>query len=533
MTARPIEKPSAGASDEEKSGDMKRFPQWVNFRLQTKLTLLIESLIIIVVVVTGVITTIREKETLENELRRRGLAVTKDLAKFAAKPLLSNDMATLRRFVNHSLNQDYVRYVMILDPEGRVVMHSDLGEIGKFYQDNLIKNAMHSKAPGFARPFLRENHERFCFIYAPVTVAEARLGTVILSYSCMAAEKEISKAQHQIIFLGFATVLIGGIIAHFLSIFITMPIKKITGAMEKVSNGDLDTVITIKRNDEIGTLVNSFNQMAQDLGRHRKHLEILVEERTAALSEANKKLQQEIIERTKADEELTQSRGQLRDLAAHLQVVREEERTRIAREIHDELGQSLTALKMDVHWLGQRLPPDRPLLLDKIKTMSRLINTTVHTVRRISSELRPKILDDFGPSAAMEWQTNEFRSRAGIQCDFRSEPEDILLDQARSTALFRIFQETLTNIARHAYATKVEAILQKNSDTIELTVRDNGVGITAKQNADPKSWGIMGIRERVHSLGGQVKIVGVPNQGTTVQVSIPLAEEGGLRCSRS
>ena len=125
----------------------------------------------------------------------------------------------------------------------------------------------------------------------------------------MAAEKEISKAQHQIIFLGFATVLIGGIIAHFLSIFITMPIKKITGAMEKVSNGDLDTVITIKRNDEIGTLVNSFNQMAQDLGRHRKHLEILVEERTAALSEANKKLQQEIIERTKADEELTQSRA--------------------------------------------------------------------------------------------------------------------------------------------------------------------------------------------------------------------------------
>ena len=114
---------------------MKLFPQWVNFRLQTKLTLLIECLIIIVVVVTGVITTMRERETLESELRKRGLAVAKDLAKFTARPLLSNDLATLRRFVNHSLNQDYVLYVMIADPEGRVVMHSDLGEVGKIYQD--------------------------------------------------------------------------------------------------------------------------------------------------------------------------------------------------------------------------------------------------------------------------------------------------------------------------------------------------------------------------------------------------------------
>ena len=150
------------------------------------------------------------------------------------------------------------------------------------------------------------------------------------------------------------------------------------------------------------------------------------------------------------------------------------------------------------------------MLFDKIKTMSRLIDTTVHAVRRISSELRPKILDDFGPSAAMEWQTNEFKGRAGIQCDFRSEPDDIVLDQARSTALFRIFQETLTNIARHAQATKVEATLKRHPHTIELSVRDNGVGITEKQSKDPKSWGIMGIRERVHSLGGQVKIAGVP-----------------------
>ncbi|MBM4294114.1 MAG: sensor histidine kinase [Deltaproteobacteria bacterium] len=343
----------------------------------------------------------------------------------------------------------------------------------------------------------------------------------------MAAEKEIAKAQYQIFLIGLVTVIIGAGVAYLLSIFISLPIKKITDAMEKVSNGDLDTVLIIKRNDEIGTLANSFNNMAEDLGRHRKHLEILVEARTAELSKANEQLQQEISERTKAEDELKRSQEQLRDLASHLQFIREEERGQIAREIHDELGQALTALKMDVHWLSHKLPQDQALLSGKIKSMSGLIDTTVQSVRRISSELRPKLLDDLGLSAAMEWQANEFMSRAGIQCNISSEPEDIILDQARSSAFFRIFQETLTNIARHAHATKVEVILQEDSETVELIVRDNGQGITERQIADAKSYGIIGIRERVHSLGGDLKITGAPNKGTTVQVRIPIGAQGG------
>jgi signal transduction histidine kinase len=505
---------------------MKKFAHWGNFGLRTKLTLLIGSLIIILVVVTGIITTVREKETLENELRRRGLALANDLAKYTARPLLANDLATLRRFVNHTMTQDYVRYVMILDPRGAVVMHSDLGEVGKIYEQELIKVAISAPGPGMAPSTLVEKGERYCFIYAPVTVAEARLGTVLLGYSCLAAEQEMARAQRQIFYIGLATVIIGGVIAYVLSIFLSLPIRRITDAMAKVANGELDTVLPIKRHDEIGTLVDSFNQMAQDLARHRRHLEILVEARTAELSAANAQLHQEISERTRAEKELQQSQGKLRDLASHLQVVREEERTQIAREIHDELGQSLTALKMDVHWLRQRLPQDQPRLFEKIGIMSRLIDTTVHTVRRISSELRPKLLDDFGLSAAMEWQAKEFSSRAGIHCDLRSEPEDIVLDQARSTAFFRIFQETLTNIARHAQATRVEVLLTRNDRTVELTVRDNGRGITEPELANAKSWGIMGMRERAYSLGGRLKITSIPRQGTTVEVSIPIGGEG-------
>jgi signal transduction histidine kinase len=505
----------------------KYFPR-IDFKLKTKLTLLIEGLIIIIVVVTGLITTMRERETLESELRKRGIALVNDLAKFSVRPLLGNDLATLRRYVNHSINQDYVRYVIILDPYGKVIMHNNLGEVGKFYHDGLSKLAIHSQQSGYAPlPFVDQRGERYCNIFSPVIVSDVRLGTIIIGYSCMAAEKEISKAQHQIFLIGLVTVILGGGIAYLLSAYISTPIRKITDAMENVSTGDLDTVLRIKRNDEIGTLAHSFNTMAEDLGRHRKHLEILVEERTAELRKANLHLQQEISERTRAEAELTRSQEQLRDLASHLQFIREEERTHIAREIHDELGQALTALKMDAHWLNQKLPQDQALLSGKIKSMSRLIDTTVQAVRRISSELRPKLLDDLGLSAAMEWQANEFMSRAGITCDISSEPEDIILDQARSTAFFRIFQETLTNVARHAQATQVEVLLQEFSDTVELVVWDNGQGITESQIANAKSLGIIGMRERVHSLGGELKISGAPARGTTVAVRIPLGEPGG------
>jgi PAS domain S-box-containing protein len=229
----------------------------------------------------------------------------------------------------------------------------------------------------------------------------------------------------------------------------------------------------------------------------------------------------DISERKRTEKELIQSRRQLRELASHLESAREMERTRIAREIHDELGQSLTALKMELHWCLKRIPKDNPELLEKAKTLPALVDANVHLVQRISSELRQGLLDHLGLSAAMEWQTGQFQERTGIPCDIICEPNDIVLDHTRSTALFRIFQETLTNVVRHADATRVEIVLREKDGGVELTVTDNGKGITEQEIADPKSFGLMGIKERVYSLGGIVTISGSKDKGTTVRVSVP------------
>lgn len=224
----------------------------------------------------------------------------------------------------------------------------------------------------------------------------------------------------------------------------------------------------------------------------------------------------------KVDEELKKSREQLRDLTIYLQSAREQERISIAREIHDDLGQLLTALKMDLSWLGKRLTRDQKSLIDKTKSMEEIINMMIRTVRRISTDLRPSVLDDFGLTAAIKWQSEQLQNRTGIKCKFHIEPEEIILDQDRSTALFRIFQETLTNIARHANATNVDISLKEEAGEIVMKVSDNGKGITKRQISHPKSFGLMGMQERAYVLGGKVRIDGNRDKGTTVRVSIPV-----------
>jgi PAS domain S-box-containing protein len=221
--------------------------------------------------------------------------------------------------------------------------------------------------------------------------------------------------------------------------------------------------------------------------------------------------------------ELLASREQLRVLAAHLQSIREEERTRIAREIHDELGQLLTGLKLDLAWLATRLPMAQEYMREKIRTMSGLVDDTIKSVRRIATELRPGILDDLGLTAAIEWQAQEFQTRTGIHCEFLAEQSNGVDDPERRTALFRILQETLTNVARHAHATQVVVSLQVDDNRCELRVEDNGRGITDAEIFNRKSLGLLGIQERARLLGGDVHIIGRPGTGTTISVWIPAA----------
>ncbi len=230
----------------------------------------------------------------------------------------------------------------------------------------------------------------------------------------------------------------------------------------------------------------------------------------------------DITDRKKVEQDLKDSRDQFRNLSAHLQSVREEERSYIAREIHDELGQALTALKMDLIWMNKRLTSDQTEISLKISAMFDLMDKTIQTIRRISTDLRPGLLDDLGLLAAIEWYAEDFQNRTGIKCILNVRPGTIEVDQERSIAIFRIFQEALTNIARHAHATEVKATLRTTFHAFEMKIVDNGIGITDSQVNDPKNLGLVGLRERVYPWNGRIEIKGRRNRGTTVSVFIPL-----------
>lgn len=232
-------------------------------------------------------------------------------------------------------------------------------------------------------------------------------------------------------------------------------------------------------------------------------------------------------ERQRAEEKLRRSLDQLRALTTYLQYVREEERTRIAREVHDELGQALTGLKLDMSWLATKVGKNKPPVAEKVRTMVAHIDETIQTVRRIATELRPGILDSLGLVAAIEWQANEFQSRTHLPCPVETTVADKTWDQEISTVFFRIFQETLTNIIRHAKATRVEVKLAEEQGRLVLTVKDDGRGITEEEIANTRSIGLVGMRERARLIGGELSLHGAPGQGTTVTLRVPLRRKEG------
>ena len=264
-----------------------------------------------------------------------------------------------------------------------------------------------------------------------------------------------------------------------------------------------------------------------ELQKARDELELRVEQRTAELSGMTEHLKQEILERKKTEIELIKSGVQLRDLFWHLRSVREEERARLARELHDGLGQELTALKIDLSLIGKLYKNHKPIN-KKTGTMIKQVDATIGTVKRICTELRPSLLDHLGIGAAIEWQVTEFEKRTGIKCSVFIRPKGIILDQDVSIAVFRILQELLTNVVRHSQATKVRCALEKKQEMIALNFSDNGRGITQKQISKPRSFGLMGIRERVNYLAGKFEIKGIPDEGTSIMVSIPLHKNNTL-----
>jgi PAS domain S-box-containing protein len=248
-------------------------------------------------------------------------------------------------------------------------------------------------------------------------------------------------------------------------------------------------------------------------------IEILFEGKRVYIGSFN-----DITGQEKAKQDLEQTNMQLRELASHLQNIREEERASMAREIHDELGQQLTAIKMDISWLNKKLSLTDETHKQKIKGLFGLIDNTIHTVRRISSELRPGVLDDLGLAEALKWQITEFIKRSGIQVNFSSNALEQKFPDDITIGVFRIFQESLTNIARHAQATHVICELEKIGSCLLLKITDNGVGFDLNQKSKRKTLGLLGIRERIAMLNGKCEIASEIKKGTIVSVKIPLPE---------
>jgi signal transduction histidine kinase len=314
-------------------------------------------------------------------------------------------------------------------------------------------------------------------------------------------------ASNRIFVRNLALLIVSALVAIFsiwwaADSFILRRVGAMVQASRRLIAGDFRARIhQIGAHDEIGHLAGVFDEMAESL-------QIRIEREDQVMTS------------------LKHSQEQLRRLSAYQNDIREQERIRIAREIHDQLGQSLTILKLDLTWLRKHMPSGDSGLSEKIKAMVRLIGESLDKLHEVTAELRPVILDDFGLAAAIEWQVDTFRQRSGIACRFQNSGYEPDLSKDQATALFRIFQELLTNIIRHAEADDVIVRLEERNGELRLQVADNGRGITEDQINSPHAFGLLGIRERLYPLGGKVAFEGRPEQGTRVTIHLPLNQKG-------
>jgi PAS domain S-box-containing protein len=282
-----------------------------------------------------------------------------------------------------------------------------------------------------------------------------------------------------------------------------------------------------------GTDIDEQKQLETLLQESRTQLGAAVELRTRDLVSVNNALLNEIAERKQTEKALRASQEKLRKLSTHLQSARESERTAVAREIHDELGATLTAVKMDLHWYAKTLANGKPLSNDKLADTGMLVDSAIQTVKRIATELRPSILDHLGLWPAIEWQVQELQKHYRIGCSLKFESSPVNLEAEAQTALFRIVQEALTNVVRHARATQIRMRVRKLGDNVVVDIHDNGIGLPPAKLLDPGSSGIHGMRERARAFQGEVQFLAGQESGTCVSARFPLRKKARKQAAKA
>ena len=421
--------------------------------------------------------------TLTTQLQEQSVSVTRDLAARTTDLVLLNDLYALHRLLQETQKNNLnVRYAFILDSQGRVIAHT----FGDQFPLNLISiNGVSSTEHHHTA--LLETDEGLVWDTA-VPVLEGRAGTARVGISDASLRQAVSAITGQIILTTVLVSLVGGTAATFLTWILTRPIIGLVSATQAVAKGDFSPLVRRWADDEIGDLADSFNQM------------------TAELSRVNDlRREREILRRQLLERVIT---------------TQEEERKRIARELHDSTSQTLTSLMVGLRVMETTCPDCQ--IQEQARDLRDVAAQTLDEVHALAMQLRPRVLDDMGLSAALQRLVSDWQARHKIPVDLLITIGDARLPGSIETALYRIIQETLTNVARHAQAKSVSVLVERRGENIVAVIEDDGAGFDPNAVQDQQSLGILGINERAELLGGKLTIESTPGSGTSVFVEIPL-----------
>lgn len=450
--------------------------------LSAKILLVTLAAVLTVMSLAELVIFLAERSGQVREMETRARITAARLAYNLADPLFRMNDPDIQRTISHEMKNREV-LAIILDGEtgGRVAARISADACPLPHLDPAVNESVLASAR------LRADQ--------PIISGARRIGTVHLYLSDIELRETIRKravdsVNHTIL---FSVVFSAGLFLCLRRVIIR-PLTTLEASVGRVSRGDFGVSIPVSSQDEVGRLGESFNRM---VGR----------------------LQQ-------LYGEVRESEKRIRSLSDWQREAIEAERKRIAREIHDDLSQQLTALRLDLHWIGRRLLPGQPGIAEKVQSMIGDVDQTHEVIEHIIRELRPQILDDLGLVPAIEWLAREFEKRSGVPVDLACGPGEIAPTPEQATALFRIAQESLTNVARHAEAGLVGIRIRGRFHFMRMEIRDDGKGFDPKAGTGESSHGLMGISERVRLAGGRLRIRSAPGTGTTISVLIPSRTEG-------